>query len=508
MDELNRWARECGNKLAWSMPASGVQGGSGVDYATLDFNANKAAQLLLSLGLQSGDTVALMLPNCVEMIELMWAARRLGLYYTPISTRLLAHEVDYILADCEARVLFLSSDLPGVRFDGPRYVVGAGSTDVGASSFTSSRDSYRDYAALPDAPVGKDFVYSSGTTGRPKGVRRQLQPSLAAEQRISDWIQAFSKITERSVCMLSAPMYHAAPLRFAMRTIQHGATLLCMPKFDAELSLKNIEDFKVTHSLWVPTMFYRLLALPDATRSRHDISSLELAVHSGGPCSVDIKRRMIEWFGAVVWEYYAASEGNGATCISPQDALTHPGSVGKAVLGKLHIMGPAGEELPAGQDGEIYFEGGPAFEYYRDPEKTAQSRNALGWTAVGDIGHVDAEGFLYLSDRRAHTIVSGGINIYPAEIEDVLRSHASVADAAVFGIPNAEFGEEVKAVVEVHPGVIADAALADALMRHCRLHLSSFKCPRSVSFEARLPRSDSGKLPKGELKKRYSQAAG
>jgi long-chain acyl-CoA synthetase len=448
MDELADWAKQFGDKVAFSI----IGTGDDIDYATLDSNSNRAAQLLLGHGLKYGDTVALTLSNCTESLELLWAARRLGLYYTPISTHLRESEAAYILNDCGAKMFFASPDAPSLAFDGPSYSLGEGDSRSGAPSYAVHRDTFTRYAELPAAPLGKDFAYSSGTTGRPKGVKRKLNSDSQIERRLTDWIQSFSRHDTHSVCLIGAPLYHAAPLRFAMRSIAQGGTVHMLRKFDAEETLKAIDRYSVTHSLWVPTMFYRLLSLPESTRRNYDVSSLKLALHSGGPCASVLKRRMIDWFGSVVWEYYAGSEGNGATCISPEEALTHPGSVGKAVLGKLHIVGADGEEVPIGATGEIYFEGGPEFVYHNDPEKTRQARNAKGWTTIGDIGHVDTEGYLYLSDRKAHTIVSGGVNIYPAEIEHVLREHPAVADAAVFGIPNEEFGEEVKAVVELQRG--------------------------------------------------------
>jgi acyl-CoA synthetase (AMP-forming)/AMP-acid ligase II len=292
-----------------------------------------------------------------------------------------------------------------------------------------------------------------------------------------------------------------------MRSLQHGGTLIGMPKFAPQGALAAIDRYKVSHSLWVPTMFYRMLALPKAVRSSYSVGSMKCAVHSGAPCAPDLKQRMIEWWGSVIWEYYAASAGNGATKISSEESLIRRGSVGKAVLGKIRILGPEGEELPAGVDGEVFFEGGPKFEYHGDPEKTAQSRDAHGRTTVGDIGHLDEDGYLYLSDRKAFTIISGGVNVYPTEIENALCAHQAVADAAVFGIPNAEYGEEVKAVVELRPGCQAGDEMVLRLMEHCRATLAPVKRPRSISFEARLPREENGKLYKAGLRTKYSRQA-
>ena len=498
-DELQDWARRVAHKTAWML----ADGSNSIDYSELDNRSNKAAQLLQSLDLLSGNVIAINLPNCAEFFELTWAARRLGLYYTPISTRLTLTERSYIARDCEAKVLFTNG---ADSFDFEGRVVQVGPDDASSSSeYTALRDSFKKCVDLPEVPLGKDFVYSSGTTGQPKGVKRPLFSDPQIERNISDWIQAFSRHTYQSVCLVPAPLYHAAPLRFAMRSMQHGGTVIGMARFDAETALAAIDRHKVTHSLWVPTMFYRMLALHETIRDTYDVTSMECAIHSGGPCAYDLKRRMIDWWGPIIWEYYGASEGNGATCISPQEALNHPGSVGRAVLGKVHILGPAGEGLPVGSDGDIYFEGGPTFEYHGDPEKTLRSRNIHGWTTVGDIGHLDAEGYLYLSDRKAYTIISGGVNIYPAEIEHVLCAHPAIADAAVFGIPNDEFGEVVKAVVELNPEYRPSDDLAEQLITYCRNALSPAKRPKSISFEPKIPREENGKLYKAELKSRYSK---
>jgi long-chain acyl-CoA synthetase len=496
-DELQQWASAFGDKVAWMLS----NGGDVIRYGELDARANRAAQLLLSIGLRSGDTIALGLPNCAEFLELCWAARRLGLYYTPVSVRLTPAELEYILRDCGAKAFFTQAR-GGFEFAGLSYDVGTNKS--ADNNYATSRDAFSSYVSLPAAPIGKDFVYSSGTTGRPKGIKRRLSADLAQEAQLSQWIQAFSKHDAESICLIGAPLYHAAPLRFAMRSLQHGGTLIGMPKFDAQSALATIERYGVTHSLWVPTMFYRLLALPQAVRDSYSTSSMKCAVHSGAPCAPSLKKRMIQWWGPVIWEYYAASEGNGATKISSEESLHRPGSVGKAVLGTVRILRPDGEELPAGKNGDVYFEGGPKFEYHGDPEKTSQSRDRHGRTTVGDIGHLDEDGYLYLSDRKAFTIISGAVNIYPTEIENALCSHEAVADAAVFGIPNAEYGEEVKAVVELHPGFQANDGMALRLMEHCRMRLSPIKRPKSISFEPRLPREENGKLYKSGLKAKYS----
>ena len=290
-----------------------------------------------------------------------------------------------------------------------------------------------------------------------------------------------------------------------MRTLDSGGAVVLVRKFDPELCLSAIADERVTHSQWVPTMFFRLLALPQETRERYDLSSHRCAIHSAAPCPPELKERMIDWWGPIVWEYYSGSERNGGTCISTPDWLTHRGSVGRAAFGTLHILDENGTEVPLGNVGDVFFDG-PEFVYHNDPEKTAQSRNARGWSTIGDVGYVDANGFLYLTDRRAHTIISGGVNIYPAEIENALSLHPDVKDVAVFGVANAEFGEEVKAVVQLHDPDNASPQLAQDLIAYCRSRLSGVKCPRSIDFTAEMPRGENGKLFKHLLKSRYVQA--
>lgn len=494
-DELRRWAHTFPDRAAWRF----ADGSDELSFGELDLWSNQTAQWLASLGVVMGDVIALCLPNCGELFAIAWAARRLGAYFTPISVHLKPDEIAYILADCGARVFFTTPD-QALPFGGRTVLVTPGQS---GSPYENARQQFAAYANLPDRPIGKDFVYSSGTTGRPKGVKRPLFADPERERRQANWIQAFSRHDDTSVCLTPAPLYHAAPLRFAMRAIQHGGTVVGLRKFDAEAALLAIQRWNVTHSLWVPTMFYRMLRLPEARRAGYDLSSMRCAIHSGGPCAADLKQQMIAWWGPIIWEYYAASEGNGATCISSNEALQRPGSVGRAALGKIRIVGRDESEVSAGETGEVYFEGGPTFEYHNDPLKTAAVRNAHGWTSVGDIGHLDADGYLFLSDRKAHTIVSGGVNVYPLEIEQHLCRHPAVADVAVFGIPNPEYGEEVVAVIELMPGLRPESDLRSRLDAYCREHLSSVKCPKAIVFEPRLPRGENGKLSKVALKQRF-----
>ncbi len=301
-------------------------------------------------------------------------------------------------------------------------------------------------------------------------------------------------------------MYHAAPLGWCMAILRGGGHIVCMTHFDAAESLRLIAKHRITHGQFVPTMFVRMLKLPDDERDAHDVSSLKVAVHAAAPCPPDVKRAMFAWWGPVLHEYYGGSEVNGMCAVGPQDWLTHPGSVGKAVLGVAHICDDEGRELPQGETGAVYFSGMPPFEYFKDPEKTRSAYNAQGWSTLGDIGYLDAEGYLYLTDRKAFMIISGGVNIYPQEVENALIGHAAVMDVAVIGVPHAELGEEVLAAVQLRDASQASEALKAELIAFCREHIAHFKCPRRVEFDADLPRLPNGKLLKRLIKTRYTTA--
>jgi acyl-CoA synthetase (AMP-forming)/AMP-acid ligase II len=364
-------------------------------------------------------------------------------------------------------------------------------------------------AKMPGTPIadesaGSDMLYSSGTTGRPKGVKGVLTGAKLTDPNalvmLAKMLYGFD---EQTTYLSPAPLYHAAPLRYNMTVQRLGGTCIVMEHFDPSEALRLIGKYTATHSQWVPTMFVRMLKLPEAERRRHDVSSMKVAIHAAAPCPIPVKKQMIEWWGPVIFEYYAGTEGNGFCAINSQDWLAHPGSVGKSLLGELHIVGEDGAECPTGEPGTIYFANGPAFEYHNDPGKTADARNQHGWSTLGDVGYVDKDGYLYLTDRKAFMIISGGVNIYPQEAENVLINHPKVADVAVIGIPNEDFGEEVKAVVQ--PMLWSDATpeLATELIAYCREHLSQIKCPRTVDFEPELPRHPTGKLYKRLIRDRY-----
>jgi long-chain acyl-CoA synthetase len=451
-----------------------------------------------------GDGIAVVSGNHPLSLAVYWAAQLAGLYYTPVSVQFQRAEVEYILADCDARALIFAEDQAAKVAGAPqphRFAMEQWAELIAGEP-----------ASLPaDACEGAEMLYSSGTTGKPKGVRA-ARPG-APLNSVSTLFQrrvALHGINRHTVYLSTAPLYHSAPLRYNAMVQRCGGTSVVMPRFDAERSLALIETHRVTHSQWVPTMFVRLLKLPAADRQRHDLSSHRFAIHAAAPCPPDVKRRMLDWWGPIVHEYYSGTEGNGQTAIGPEEWLAHPGSVGRPVLGEVHILDAAGEELPQGHTGRVFFSGGPRFEYYKDPEKTAAACNHRGWSTLGDVGHVDAEGYLYLTDRASHMIISGGVNIYPREVEDVLLEHPAVQDAAVFGIPNPEFGEEVKAAVELVRDAAGEpvAVTAAELITFCRERLAHLKCPRSIDFHAALPRHQTGKLYKEPLKRPYWTSQG
>lgn len=508
MPTLRRWAELHPHKEATRI----AFGDASLTYKALDERANSVSQLLMWMGLTKGDGVAVLLDNDLAFFELVWGARRQGIYYTPVSTHLTPAEATYIVRDSGAKVFFVAARFANVveelLADNPaRCTVFALHGEItGALDYETELKRFDRYIEIPDGPVGKDFFYSSGTTGRPKGIKQPLFQNITQAQASGDWVRENFGFDENTVYLSPAPLYHGAPLRFTLRTIESGGTAVIMTKFAADRALEAIEKYGVTHSQWVPTMFFRLLALPQDVRSSWDLSTHQCAIHAAAPCPPDIKEQMIAWWGPIIWEYYAGSERNGATCISTQAWLSHRGSVGKACVGKLHILDEDQRELGHGEIGDVYFEG-PQFVYHNDPEKTARSRNDKGWSSIGDVGYLDEDGFLYLTDRRSHMIISGGVNIYPAEIENRLSMHPDVQDVAVFGVPNPEFGEEVKAVVQLKDAVQASDIVRQSLMAFCREALSSVKCPRSIDFATEMPRHDNGKLFKHVLKQKYLQPA-
>ena len=493
-------------------PAVITSSGAVVTFAELEERSCRLAQALHAHGLRSGDHVAVVLPNDHRTHEVAFGLQRSGLYYTMVNTHLTAEEAAYIVNDCGARTLITSAALADLAVDLVPLTPGV---DLRLMVGDTTSDGYRSYDefvdGFPDTPLeneeeGFPMLYSSGTTGHPKGVRRPLSGEpFGSYATLAPMLSHIMGFREGDVYLSPAPLYHAAPLVWSMTVQRMGGTAVVMERFDPEDCLRLIEEHRVTHAQFVPTMFVRMLKLPEEVRGRYDVSSLRSVVHAAAPCAPEVKRRMIEWWGPIVHEYYSGTEGMGMTWITPEESLTHSGSVGKAIWGEVHVCGDDGEELPVGQDGVVYF-GGRAeatFEYNNDPEKTRQSFHEKGWGTLWDVGHVDDEGYLYLTDRKLFMIVSGGVNIYPQEIEDVLVLHPAVADVAVFGVPEPEMGEEVKAVVQPAPGVEAGPALEAEILAFCRDHLSHYKCPKSVDFTDQLPRGENGKLYKKALREGY-----
>ena len=496
------------DKAAYVMARSGET----VTYGELEARSNQGAHLLRSLGLRRGDSIALMMDNNARYFEICFAAQRSGLLFTAMSSRLSPQEAEYILADCGAKALVVSSSLaaqaaallgrtPQVRH---RFCVNG--TLPGYASWETAREA-QPVDRIADESAGRDMLYSSGTTGRPKGVKTELlDEAIDAANTLVKVAQKLYGLGTDSVYLSPAPLYHAAPLRFNMTVMRFGGTSVIMEHFDAEEALALIERHRITHSQWVPTMFVRMLKLPPEVRAKYGHPSLRVAIHAAAPCPAQVKEAMIDWWGPVLFEYYAGTEGNGFVACDSQAWLAHRGTVGRALVGEVRILDDDGHALPNGETGTVYFANGPAFEYHNDPDKTAASKSAQGWTTLGDVGYQDAEGFLYLTDRRHYMIISGGVNIYPQEVENLLVTHPKVMDVAVIGVPNEEFGEEVKAVVQPADMAAAGPRLAEELIAYCRANLSHIKCPRSVDFEAELPRHPTGKLYKRLLRDRYWKA--
>ncbi len=492
-----------------------IMAGSGrvVTFRELDEQSNRLARLLRAAGLRPGDHIAFMLENHPLFLVVAWAAHRSGLCYTPISPRLRHGELAYIVNDCGARVFIGSARLAEVATSitarTPRVELRL-MIDGTAPGFASYEEAVAAHPPLPveDEQQGRDMLYSSGTTGRPKGV---LPPAPAAPVPLTEpstlmlLARSLFDASPDAVYLSPAPLYHAAPLRFCLSFLRLGATVVVMERFDPEQALAAIERHRVTHGQWVPTMFIKMLKLPARTRAAYDLSSQRFAIHASAPCPVAVKEQMIDWWGPILHEYYAGTEGNGLVYIGPHDWLRHKGAVGRDTGGVIRVCDERGEELPRGEHGLVYFAGGPAFEYHGDPDRTRESRDpqGRGWTTLGDIGYLDDEGYLFLTDRRAHTIISGGVNIYPREAEDVLAMHPKVADVAVLGVPDEEMGESVKAVVEPVSMAEAGPHLEAELIAYCRARLAHYKCPRSVDFRPELPRHPTGKLHKHLLRKEY-----
>jgi long-chain acyl-CoA synthetase len=476
--------------------------GKTMTYARLEAQANQCAHLFRDIGLRPGDTIAILMENHFRFIEICMAAGRSGLLFTPISTHLTGSEIDHILNDCGAKALFTSPDQKaladqlGRRSSGliRRFMIGGG-----GEGYSEYEKIVSDYPEIPvlDERTGMDMVYSSGTTGRPKGIKVKI-PDLPFGEMVpaGHLVTELFQFNKNTVYLSPAPLYHAGPLRFVILCIRAGGTVIIMEKFDPIQALGLIETYRVTHSQWVPTMFIRMLKLPESERTRYDLSSHRIAIHSAAPIPVEIKEKMIDWWGLILFEYYTGSEMNGITAIDSKEWLEHKGSVGKALVGTVKILDDDLKELPAKVKGTIYFAGGQGFEYHNDPAKTRSAHTPQGWSTINDVGYVDEQGYLFLTDRKTNMIISGGVNIYPQEAENVLVTHPKVLDAAVIGVPDEIYGESVKGVVQLLDPREACPGLALELIEFCKSRISKIKCPRTIVFVGRLPRTPTGKLIK------------
>ena len=479
-------------------------------WAELDERSRRLANYWHARGLREGSHVALCMENVLEFAEVCWAAERSGLYYTPINSHLTSREVAYIVRDSMAQCVITTSALEAVvraaleEIDGVVEVlvideVNTDSSYERALQQVSEEPTFRETA-------GQTMLYSSGTTGVPKGVWRALSGRAPGDVvGIGLAIQMLWSGSPEMRYLSTAPLYHSAPMSFLLGTHRCGGTVYVMEKFDAAAACRALHDYAITHSQWVPTMLSRMLALDSSFRHSLNLDAHQFAIHGAAPCPIPLKRELLAWWGPIVWEYYAGTEGPGSTVISAQEWLERPGSVGRAGAGTLHILDENGRELPAGEIGSVYFESAAAtsFRYFGDDTKTDAVRTSDGWSTMGDIGYLDSDGYLYLTDRKAFTIIAGGVNIYPQEIENVLGAHSYVADVAVFGVPDGDLGEVPHAVVQLHAGVSPTHDVREELIAYCRQHLASIKCPRSMSFRDTLGRAETGKFSKAQIRDEY-----
>ncbi len=479
-------------------------------YAELEAASNQTAHLFRKSGLAVGDSVVVFCQNDPRYYEIVWGAHRAGLYYTPVSWHSTPEEIQYTIENAGAKAFIASTRFADTAKEALR-LVGDG---LAAFSVFGDIEGFAPYekarAGLPKTPLddetsGREMLYTSGTTGRPKGVKFPLTGEPIENAQAGDLFYKAEGYGLGAVVLAPGPSYHASPLLATLAAHRFGATVLVIDKFDAEEMLQYIEKYRVTHIACVPTHFVRLLKLPDEVKRKYDVSSVQWIVHTAAPCPVDVKHQMIDWFGPIILEVYSGTERVGGSLIRCEEWLAHPGSIGKAPKGAAHVVDETTwEELPPDEIGVIYFESGEDFAYHGDDEKTKSMLSPQGWRTLGDIGRIDEDGYIYLTDRKSNMIISGGVNVYPQESENRLITHPKVADVAVFGIPNKDFGEEVKAVVQPAPGVTPDDTLEAELIDYCKAALASLKCPRSVDFLESLPREDNGKLYKKKLLERYS----
>jgi long-chain acyl-CoA synthetase len=478
--------------------------GETVTYAELDDRSIRLANYLYGRGLRPGDRVAILLENDPSYFEVVWAALRSGLYYTPINTHLTGPEIAYIVDDCAARALVttpvFADRLAGLDVEISLSVKGdIAGFDRYEEVLSAACDQERE-----DQPEGSGMFYSSGTTGRPKGILFPLPDRQVGDRNPLVTPDSPLGLHSEAVYLSPAPLYHTSPVVTGTIVHRYGGTVVVMKRWDARRCLEVIERYRCDTAQFVPTMFVRLLKLPQEVRDAHDLSSLRRVSHAAAPCPVEVKQQMMDWWGPIIWEFYAGSENVGSTSIGPTEWLEHPGSVGRARFCQVHICDPDGGELPVGEIGDIWFETPSAqMTYHGDPDATAAAMNDRGWYTMGDVGLLDEDGYLYLRDRRSFMIISGGVNIYPQEAENVLIMHEAVGDVAVIGVPDSDLGEVAKAVVEPADGVVGDSALESELLEYCSQRLAKYKCPRTVDFTTSLPRQDTGKLYKRLIRDRY-----
>jgi len=503
------WAKQFPDKKAIIHSATGQF----YSYQDLDDRSNQLAQLLFDMGLRRGDHISILMENDLRYFEVAWAAFRSGLYLTTVNQYLTSEEAAYIIDNSESRFVVTSSKLKDIAESLPSQcskverwlIIGAKAGEL--ENYDEALSAYP-AESLAEEPAGSTMLYSSGTTGRPKGILRPLpEGNIGDSDNPVGMLQAaLWGFDTETVYLSPAPLYHSAPMGFTSGTIANGGTVIMMPRFDEIGALKAIEEYRVTHSQWVPTMFSRMLKTDEKERSGFDLSSHKVAIHAAAPCPKGVKQQMFDWWGPIIYEYYGGTELNGLTHVTPEAWLSRPGTVGQAILGIIHICDDEGNEMPVGDSGLVYFElPEMPFEYLKDEEKTksAQHPHHANWSALGDIGYVDDEAYLFLTDRATFMIISGGVNIYPQEIEDAMIMHSKVLDVAVIGVPHEEMGEAVKAVVQLVPGITESVELEEELLEYAREHIAHYKCPRSVDFEDELPRLPTGKLYKRLLKDRY-----
>ncbi len=484
--------------------------GTTVTYGELEARAKRLARWLRAQGVTRGTSVGLLLENRPLYLEILWATQRIGAMLVPVSTRLTAPEIAYILGDAECSLVLTSSAFADVTAQLAAIAPGLETVDVDSAAFRDGVNKHSPEMVEDPAP-GQYMLYSSGTTGRPKGIKPAPPPSediTAPNPLVGLATMGVGMPADGSMVYLSpAPLYHAAPLGWCSTAHRLGGTVVIMDKFTPEGALAAIERYGVTDSQWVPTHFVRMLRLPEEERARYDLSTHQRAIHAAAPCPVPIKEAMIEWWGPIIQEYYAGSEGIGMSLVKSEEWLAKPGTVGRMIYGKAHVCGPDGTELPPGETGLLFFENEVLPSYHKDPDKTADAMNRQGWMTLGDIGHIDEDGFIFLTDRKSHMIISGGVNIYPQEIEDLLVSHPDVLDAAVIGVPDDDLGERVVAVVQPADMDQAGDAMEQALRDYLEPQLSRIKMPRQFDFRPDLPREANGKLYKRELRDEYARLA-